>query len=73
MEQPGIPAGQVARFDYDAFTADKTTVLSGALTQGVAKIGGITAWGKTDDALEGMLFTALNELRARRRGIVLPK
>jgi hypothetical protein len=69
----GKPAIAMAKFDYDILAPQQPAIFSGVISQNGAKIAGIEAWAANDQVLEGMLFNALNEVRARRRGVILPK
>ncbi len=73
IENTAAPAVNMAKFEFHILAPEKAAIFSGVITQGAAKIAGIEAWGLNDQVLEQMLAAALNEVRKRRGGILLPK
>lgn len=71
--KPGIPALNMAKFDFDILASHKPAIFSGEIKQGGIRIASIIAWAANDDVLERTLFTAYQEVRKRRTGIVVPK
>lgn len=67
------PAVQTAKFDFDILAPHKPAIFSGEIKQGEIRIASIIAWAANDDVLERTLFTAYQEVRKRRTGIVVPK
>ena len=71
--KPEQPPVQLAKFDFDILSPQKPAIFSGEIKQGEIRIASIVAWGANDDVLERTLFTAYQEVRKRRTGIVVPK